>query len=219
MPLVKILVDKWGCDCIFFFNFRRINAAIENRVLQGPIGLVFTGEILDQIRSEIRNKTPREREALILGKIRGIFREWGMKYFLPFVYRNKTGRRIAHCLIFITKHIKGYKIMLNIMGSCSSGNCQEVPTFEFNPTPRLPLEKPLDDLKDTLVRDFSGRVLTMGDVFAEHQIYYRPCLEKNYKKAMAELENEGSILTNRGERKTRAGFFPEEMLVKFPPKR
>ena len=57
----------------------------------------------------------------------------------------------------------------------------------------------------------------LKDVYEKHHIdkFY---VKKNYKKALLDLENEDKIKTNRTERKTRKGTFPDDMVVTFPKK-
>ncbi len=225
LPLIRALVKNWGCDCVFFFNYRRINPGIENRALKKPISLVFTEEILNELRQEVLAKQPRERERIILDKLKEVFKEWGMNYVLAFPFKNDNGSRTTHFLIFVSKHILGYNIMKAIMGSSSSTCPQGVPSFEFNPIAAkrsqlqlFELERPLDNLKRMLLGDFAGKSLTTKEIVGQHHID-KPYLEKNYRAALLSLECEKKIETNRNQCKARAGTFPKDMLVKFPPKR
>ncbi|MFC1824665.1 three-Cys-motif partner protein TcmP [Thermodesulfobacteriota bacterium] len=224
LPLIRALVKGWGCDCIFFFNYRRINAGIDNPSLKKPINLVFTKDILDELRQSVSGKSPNERETIVLDKLKEVFKGWGMEYVLPFPFKNETGARTSHYLIFVTKNILGYNIMKDIMGRCSSSHIQEVPSFEYNPAanfddPQLPLFKrePIEKLKKMLIDDFEEITLTMKEVYEHHHID-KPYVKKNYKKALLHLEEENKIKTNRNERKTRKGTFPDHMLVMFPKK-
>jgi three-Cys-motif partner protein len=103
LSLVRNLVKHWGCDSIFFFNYRRINPGIENPALQRPISLLFTEEVLNELRMKVMQKEPEEREKLIVSKVCDVFEDWGMGYVLPFPFKNKTGTRTAHYLIFVSK--------------------------------------------------------------------------------------------------------------------
>jgi len=59
--------------------------------------------------------------------------------------------------------------------------------------------------------------LTMREIFEQHHVDKR-YLEKNYRAALLNLENEKMIETNRGERKPREGTFPPDMIVRFAQK-
>jgi three-Cys-motif partner protein len=224
LPLVRTLVKNWGCDCIFFFNYRRINAGIDNPSLQKPINLVFTEEILESLRQNISGKNPYERETVVLDKLKEVFKGWGMEYVLPFPFKNKKGSRTTHYLIFISKNMLGYNIMKEIMGRCSSSHIQDVPSFEYNPAAQRGQRQlhffrsePLDELKKMLMEFFEGMTLKMNDIYEQHHVD-RPYVKKNYKSVLLDLEKEDKIKTNRGERKTKKGFFPDDMVVTFPKK-
>lgn len=223
LPLVRALVKDWGCDCIFFFNYRRINAGIANPSLQKPINIVFTEEVLDALRQAVPGKRPYEREVIVLDKLKEVFKEWGMRYVLPFPFKNKKGSRTTHYLIFISKNILGFNIMREIMGRCSSSHIQEVPSFEYDPSAAKEKQRqlhffkkePLDDLKKMLMDTFAGITLTMKDIYEQHHEMY---IKKNYRTVLLDLEKEDKIKTNRVERKARKGTFPDDMLVSFPKK-
>jgi len=177
LPLVRALVKDWGSECIFFFNYRRINPGIENPALEKPISYLFTDEVLGELREEVEGKEPYIRENIILKKIEEVFKEWGMEFILPFLFKDKKGTRTTHYLIFVTKNILGYQIMKDIMGSASSHHPQDVPSFEYNPAAAkkaenrlFELERPLDDLKTMLLEDFAGRTLTMREIFEIHHV-------------------------------------------------
>ena len=226
LPLVRALVKDWGCDSIFFFNYRRINPGIENLALDKPISDVFSNEVLGRLREKVLGKEPVEREKIILQEVKKVFKEWGMDYVLPFPFKSTSGKRTTHYLIFITKNILGYNIMKEIMGKLSSLHIQDVPSFEYNPTDakirQLPLpifeEKPIDNLKKELLDGFAGLNLTMEQVYERHHVD-TPYINRNYKAALLELESCGKIKTNRKDRKVRKGFFPNNLLVTFPRKR
>ena len=58
---------------------------------------------------------------------------FGGKFVLPFRFRNDRGNRTSHHLIFVSKHVKGYTIMKDIMAKESSKREQGVPSFEYSP--------------------------------------------------------------------------------------
>jgi len=220
LKLVRALVKDWGCDSIFFFNYRRINPGIENEVLEKPISKIFTKEILLELRKKVFGKDPFEREKIILQAVEDVFKEWGMNYVLPFPFKSVTGKRTEHYLIFVTKNILGYNIMKEIMAKSSSSHIQNVPSFEYNPAAAKEkqismFEKPRDKLEKMLLNEFAGMNLTMGQIYQRHNVG-KGYIRKNYKEALLNLENQGKIKTNSAQSKCRKGAFPNKMLVIFP---
>jgi three-Cys-motif partner protein len=223
LPLIRDLVKNWGCDSIFFFNYRRINAAVDNIVLEGPVSIVFTEKILAELRRAVKGKKPAEREDMILAKIGEVFAGWGMKFFLSFRFRNETGHRTTHHLMFVTKNDLGCDIMKEIIAKESAEFIQGVPSFEYNPHIRqeslkqapLPGLGPLDELKKSLLGEFAGKTVAMIDIYRRHRMS-RQYLKKNYKAALLDLEADGRIGTDRTSRGTKKNSFPDGMLVSFP---
>jgi hypothetical protein len=82
--------------------------------------------------------------------------------------------------------------MKEIMAKESSEQIQGVPSFEFSPAAErfqmlFELSRPLDDLADMLLNDFSGESTTMKDIYLRHNVGRR-YIERNYKQALIGLE-------------------------------
>src|SRR5258707_12470378 len=117
----------------------------------------------------------------------------GGQYVLPFRFKNSSGRRTSHSLIFVSKHFKGYEIMKGIMAKESSVFEQDVPSLTYSPADRsmplfFSLSQPLDALKNILLKEFSGRTLSMLDIYTEHNVD-TPYIKKNYKETLGRLES------------------------------
>ena len=141
----------------------------------------------------------------------------GGKYVLPFRFTNEKGTRTSHSLIFVSKKFIGYDIMKQIMAKESSSHEQGVPTLIYSPafedTPLLfEFNRPLDDLKPMLLKDFAGRTMSVYGIYEQHSVGHR-YLIKNYKSVLGELLVEEKITTNRVPRK---GTFADDIIVTFP---
>ena len=101
-----------------------------------------------------------ERELSIVEAISQSLKVEAGKYVLPFCFKTADGKRSSHHLIFVSKHIRGYQIMKDIMAKESTESKQGVPSFEYNPsaTNQQPLLfeylRPLDDLAKNTVDKF-----------------------------------------------------------------
>lgn len=168
----------------------------------------------------ITDLSPEEREALIVEGIANALKTYGHRYILPFCFKNESGKRTTHHLIFVTKHFKGYEVMKEIMAKESSSDHQGVASFQYMPAAALSqgllfeLNRPLDSLKDLLLLDFSGQSLTMLDIYRQHSID-KPFLNKHYKAVLKEME-EGGLIKTSG-RKSKRGF-ADNILCIFPRK-
>lgn len=216
LPLVDSILKDWGCDCIFFFNYNRINMGLQNDAVREHMNALFGEEKADELRLRIGPLNPRNRELTIVEELCQAIRGIGPQYVLPFRFKNERGIRTSHHLIFISKHPKGYEIMKDIMAKESSDSEQGVASFEYNPASRQqPLlfeySRPLDELGDMLLKHFAGRKLTMLEVFQEHNVN-RPFIKRNYKQALLQLKAQGRITASPHRKNT----FADRVLVTFP---
>lgn len=223
LQLVNSVVKDWGCDCIFFFNYNRINMGLNNDSVKEHINALFGQVRADQLRERLKTLTPQERELTVVEYICEALKEMGGKYVLPFRFRHEMGNRTSHHLIFVSKHPKGYGIMKEIMAKESSEQTQGVPSFEYNPaTLQQPLlfelTRPLDQLESMLLDNFSGKTMTMVEIYDQHH-QGKPYIKKNYKTALSNLESQGKITVHSPEdKKRRKGTFADDLKVTFPVK-
>jgi three-Cys-motif partner protein len=198
LQLINSVVKDWGCDCIFFFNYNRINMGLSNVAVQEHMNALFGQSRADQVREQLKPLPPQERELSVVEAICEALKEMGGGYVLPFRFKHEIGNRTSHHLIFVSKHIRGYEIMKEIMAKESTDQAQEVPSFEYNPaTARQPflfeLTRPLDELESMLLDQFAGRTMTMKEIYDQHHVG-KPYIGKNYKAALNNLEAQGKIV-------------------------
>ncbi|MGH7767275.1 MAG: three-Cys-motif partner protein TcmP [Candidatus Binatia bacterium] len=224
LRLINSVLKNWGCDCILFFNYNRINMGLQNPIVKQHMDSLFGEERANELRRELEQLNSEERELAIVEALGSALQEMGGKYVLPFCFKNEAGTRTSHHLILVTKNVKGYEIMKEIMAKESSDMQQGVPTFEYNPAslkyPMLfELSRPLDDLGDMLLQQFAGETMTMAEVYNQHHVG-RPYIKGNYKSVLAKLESEGKIrATPRAVRRRKVKgkpTFADGVVVKFP---
>lgn len=218
LNIITGVIKDWGCDCVFFFNYTRINAGINNPKVDKHIDALFGQDRAEHLRKLLPTKRPHEREAIILEEIAQAIKAKGGTYVLPFRFKNEAGTRTSHSLVFVSKHFKGYEIMKDIMAKESSTVDQGVPSFVYSPadesTPLLfSLSRPLDALEGMLLDNFAGQTLSMQQIYMKHSVD-RPYLKKNYKDALLKLESKKKITAKPSDR--RAGTFADDVLVTFP---
>ncbi|MEA5469055.1 three-Cys-motif partner protein TcmP [Spirulina sp. 06S082] len=220
LRLIGSVIFNWGCDCIFFFNYNRINMGLNNQAVQQHINALFGEKRADELREILIDKTPDEREFLTVEAICQALIEIGGKYSLPFRFRNAEKKRTSHHLIFVSKNVVGYSIMKEIMAKESSDIKQGIASFEYNiAPPKYPLlyalSRPLDELGDLLLDEFAGQTIKMIDIFNRHHVG-KPYIQKNYKDVLLKLEHQGKIITEPAKR--RKNTFGDKVKVTFPLK-
>jgi len=139
-------------------------------------------------------------------------------------FRNAAGNRTTHHLIFVSKHVRGYEIMKDVMARESSSTEQGVPSFEYNQASKNQpflsnFLKPLDSLAAELLERFAGKRMSMLDVYDRHHVD-TPFIKANYKEALRNLEANGQIKTDppAPKRKMIKGqrSFGDDVIVTFP---
>lgn len=198
--LIKGITKDWGCDCIFFFNYNRINAAINNPKVKDKIDALFGEACANELREKIKEVNPKKRELIILDEFCKSLSKDNERYTLPFRFKDLHKNRTSHYLIFITKHPKGYEVMKDIMCNESSNKIDGVGSFSFIPyDDNCQLEfidrfsKSLEELENMLLKDFKGvKDITVSEIFTYHNLN-TPYTKKNYKDALKNLEKKDLI--------------------------
>lgn len=223
LKLINSVIKDWGCDCIFFLNYNRINMGIGNLSVKQHMDALFGEDRAEKVREKLLQcSTPENREFLIIEELCAALKELGGKFTLPFRFRTSQGKRTSHHLIFVSKAFKGYEIMKDIMAKESSSSDEGIPSFEYNPVDRtrirqgllFKLTTPLKDLGNELLTEFNGQSISMFDIYRTHSID-TPFIKKNYKDVLLLLEKEGKITATRGPRQ-KSSSFADTVIAHFP---
>lgn len=118
--LIKAIIKDWGSDCVFFFNYSRINAGLHNRLVERHVEALFGKSRANQLREVVKNLSPESRETYILEELAKSLKDLGAGFVLPFRFKRPDGKRTSHALVFVSKNAKGYSIMKEIMARESS---------------------------------------------------------------------------------------------------
>ena len=220
LKLISSAITGWGCDCIFFFNYNRINPALTNPIVETHMNDLFGKDQADILRQEVRNLHPDQRESRIIQAIGDALKKVGGSYFLPFCFKNEDKDRTSHYLIFVSKNHRGHNIMKDIMAPYSSTMIQGVPSFKYDEKPvQLSLfdSQPLDNLANMLLDEFAGQTMTMLEVYERHDVG-KNYTEKNYKEALKKLESQSKITVERPSSKQKQNTMGDKVTITFPPK-
>jgi three-Cys-motif partner protein len=220
LQLINSAIAGWGCDCIFFFNYNRINPGVTNQKVETHMNDLFGKDQADILRQEVRNLHPDQRESIIIQAIGDALKKVGGSYFQDFCFKNEDKDRTSHYLIFVSKNHRGHKIMKDIMAPYSSTMIQGVPSFKYDEKPvQLSLfdSQPLDKLENMLLDEFAGQTMTMLQVYERHDVGKR-YLETNYKEALKKLESQGKITVEPPSSKRKPNTMGDKVTITFPPK-
>ena len=225
LNLVSSIIKDWGCDCIFFFNYNRVNMGVNNDAIKQHMASLFGDERLNRLRSQLPDTlTADEREAIVVQELCEALRQNGSGFVLPFRFKNDSGARTSHHLIFLSKNFRGYEIMKEIMAKESSDTRDGVASFEYNPrdmhykqgTIFDLLSRPLEDLQGMLMEQYKGRTIDFLELFEEHSVD-RPYVKKNYKEVLRTMLDASliSAVNPKNNKPPRKGSFSDEMRITF----
>ena len=230
IQLINSFVRNWGCDCIFFFNYNSINRSITIEAVEEHIDALFGKDRADELRSLPSSLDPFDRESSIIKAISQSLTENAGKFVLPFRFRDERGTRTSHYLIFVSKHIRGYNIMKDIMAEEGTNLDKGVPSLEYNPAihgqiPLFESLRPLQELGDILMEYFAGKTVTMQQIYDQHHDRFTVgtrYTKNSYRECLIKLEADGKIqadppVSDRPKRKGNVTFGPR-VKVKFPPR-
>lgn len=214
------ILSSWGCDCIFFFNYNRINMGLGNLLVEEHMNNLFGKNQANKLRQHIQNLSSEERELEIIEAICQSLKQVGGKYFVPFRFISSKKDTVSHHLIFCSKNETGYKIMKEIMAKESSVENQGVASFEYNiASIQQPLlsgfYQPLDELGNTLLEQFAGQTLSVSEIYKIDNVG-KCYIEKNYKDVLKRLESEGKITVEPPANKRRKDTMGDNVKISFP---
>lgn len=212
-------------DAILFFNYRRINPAINNRVFNDLINSLFGKQTAEQLRNTLTNVGSEQREELIVQTMINVLEKCAL-CTKPFRFGSSTASRTSHYIFIASKHPLGIQLGKAILAKESDDAPGGVASFENDPLSggqqSLAFGLASDDLKTILMQDFVGRSLSQKDLRNEHhmkssQLPFEP---KHYRTALLELEASGHILCSppEGKRSHREGrpTMNDEVIITFP---
>lgn len=228
MNLINRLINNSGSDCIFFFNYNRINMALSsNTKFDEHLKSLFGDKRTAELKKQLAHQPPERREPIVLNALIDALRENKSNYVLPFKFYSTEMLRTSHFIIFVTKHPLACKIMKQIMYSNSAKDSDGVATFSFEDSRNFGagfeqltiFDRPIQSLRDDILRKYTGRTVSVGSIcndvdcdFSSHFV------SKNVKDVLKELELEGKISVTTGRKqKYRNGKLnmPDGAVIQF----
>lgn len=130
LEMIANFLNVRGSDCIFFFNYNRINAGLNWKGFDEPLDQVFGPKRAASLRSKLSsNLTAAEREELILTELEGALMASGAHCVPRFRFSFPDSDKASHHLLFVSKSEKGCSIMKNVMRKQSSVIEQGIANF------------------------------------------------------------------------------------------
>ena len=226
--MIESILKNAGSECIFFFNYNRINAAIHNQLVRPIVDAIFGKTRVAELQKTLPGLDSAGIEMRIMAALHASLKEIGGTYMVPFGFRDRSGR-LTHHLVFVGKHALGRDIATDIIGKFSSSFDQGVPSFEYSEAPQSdapvdslfgPALGALDKLKVDLLRAFSGRTLVVSKIAEIHNTGRTQYLTANYREALKQLCAEGKVTPSRPHKPTLVPkppykYMPDDVSITF----
>ena len=218
--LIQATLKDEGSECVFFFNFNRVNAAIHNDCAEEHVKRLFDATDAGSMREELKGLNPYQREEAVVKKLAEVIKRKHAKHVLDFRFLNDDANRTSHYLIFATKNPLGAKIMKDIMAKESSWTDGGTPGFECRPKPKpasiFDCIDPVPELAADLLTAFAGRTVTVAEIYFSHGLE-RPQTPGQYKEALKRLEAEGKVTAKPSAHVRREDTMADHVEIRFPP--
>ena len=85
---MNAVIKDWACECLFFFNYKRINPGISNPIMTVHMEALFGAARLAALRPKIAGLPPAEREVLVMASLTE-----ALNMLIRFTPPHTTGRR------------------------------------------------------------------------------------------------------------------------------
>jgi three-Cys-motif partner protein len=220
-------LQGYGCDCTFFFNYRRINPAIHNPTFQPNMEAVFGKEEAAHLARRLRYQPAAERESRLVAETIEILKRSAASTTpilctKPFRFSSRDQDRTSHFLFHASKHKKGIERMREIMAGASRDSEDGVASFELDLHKKVSRQTSLFTLshllQDELLKAFCGRTLLCGAIRSEHFRDVDEWTERDYRQALLELEAETLVIAEPPRNQRPPGTFSDNVMVTFRPK-
>lgn len=203
LELIQAMIKDWGSECIFFFNYQSVNRHLSNQHVKDHMDKLFGTARAAALRQEIQKISvdqPGRRQQLIVDNLlQAIVAETDGKYCVKFEFQSPYKSRTSHYIVFVTKNPLGAKIMKGVMAPYGS-SIEGISSFSFDPKGQdvqmnlWDKPKGLDEISQELCTKFAGQNLKVSEIVLQYCAGDNLFVESNCKKALIQLEEQGSVL-------------------------
>lgn len=206
--LINKLIQNNGSDCIFFFNYNRINMALSsNKKFDEYLEGLFGQKRVQILKNELKELSPDEREPIVLNGLIEALKENSANYVLPFKFYHTDMLRTSHFIIFVTKHKLGCSIMKQIMYANSAKDVDGVASFEFKDSKNFGnrfeqlniFDRPLDELCEEVYEICKQGNVQVKNICEKYDTdFSNHFVSRNVKDALIRLEEHNKIVVISG---------------------
>lgn len=226
--LINKLIANSGSDCIFFFNYNRINMALSsNTKFDDHLAGIFGTERTSLLKAQLAPLSPTQREPVVIDALIDALLEDKSNYVLPFKFYSTEMLRTSHFIVFVTKNPVACKIMKQIMYTNSAKDNDGVATFSFEDSRNFAgsfsqlslFDGPIKELERAMISKYQGQTVTVQELCDEVDCdFTNQFVSKNVTDVLKRMELEGKIAVVAGRKiKVRGGVptMPKKATILF----
>jgi hypothetical protein len=136
---LEYLGVSWGRDAVFFFNYKRVNAAISNPDFAENMRAMFGKARAEALPAELQRLSPAKRKHRVHETMEESLREAGVNFVHRFDFVEREDS-----LFFLSQKEKGLRTMKTVMAGRSTKDAEGVPTYSYErATPQDQLQRSL----------------------------------------------------------------------------
>lgn len=213
--LINKLIENNGSDCIFFFNYNRINMALSsNTKFDDSLENIFGKQRVAILKKELQDLSAEEREPIVLNALIESLKENSANYVLPFKFYSAEMLRTSHFIVFVSKSKLGCSIMKQIMYANSAKDIDGVASFEFKDTKNFGnkyeqlsiFERPMDVLCEEVFEMCKTKDIKVKSICDKYDTdFSNYFVSRNVKDALIRLEEQNKIIVTGRKQKQRKG--------------
>lgn len=208
--IIRDILSIRRTEVFITFMYRDINRFLESSAAQEALDKLFGIRVSEQLQ-----RTPSSREhALRNLYVKQLQEAASARFVWPFRISMTEERRTLYYLIYATNHFKGLMLMKTVMHNQGPGGVFSYLGPEDKPR-RIQLSffgEDIEPLRNLLLSQFKGRELTYDEI--EEETWDAPFVDKHYRTALKEMEDEGIITVKRVSSKRRGLWGKDE--ISFP---
>jgi three-Cys-motif partner protein len=193
--LIQGALRPFGCEVVFFFNYRRINAAIDNSTVEHHVEQLFDEDPL-VLRRRLAGLSPAQRNDEVARMLEETLCQRGYaQHVLPFTFFD--GDQVSHRIVFATKQDEGAIIMKEVMAAADGCKwLNGMPLYAYQGWTQADLfdviPDPVEAAANILAQDLAGQTMTVRDAYVRRLLRTR-YLQQHSRDALLRLEEAGVV--------------------------
>ncbi|QKZ14332.1 three-Cys-motif partner protein TcmP [Spirosoma sp. KUDC1026] len=227
--LIRSIIQVPQSDIILFFNYKRINAALNNQLFESNMNRLFGEAQVKTVKEELETAKPAQRSEIIVRHLEESFEALGSKFVTAFKIVQNDQDQISHYIVGLTKHEKGFELFKKIMKKHTKDAERAQSRFGLDLFSQQRSQQqdlfatPIDavnELSNMLKRKFAGQTITFAEIYRIHHPTAE-FTETEYKEAVRRLlTRRDAFIAENSQLPQRAIMngkqtIPDYLLIKF----